>query len=448
VNSRTMYRNWLSLCTFVVVSLLSLNAHAVPSFARQTGQNCATCHTSWQELTPFGRHFKLTGYTIGERSLTPVAVMGQIGATSTDNPNDASGAPLVRKDGDPRFSLASLFVAGKATDNIGTFIQWTFEHTAPSHSHVDNVDIRGAWNFSLADKELILGATLHNNPTVQDVWNSTPAWGFPYTQSPDAISIGSPVTTQIEGGLSQLVAGTGAYAWWNRSFYGELTFYRTADGVFSPMRAGILKKDQQTLVGENPYWRFAYSKDWGPHSIMLGTYGMHVKMYSDPQDRTSPTNKFTDTALDAQYQYITDQHVFTAQGTLIHEKQNLWDSTDSVYLSDHLNTVKGKITYYYQRKYGGTLGLFSTTGNSDPLNSTYGFTNTLDSNNAQITNGNSSPNSRGYIAELDYLPMQNVRLMLQYNGYWKYLGASTNVDNNGRRASDNNSLFMNLWFLF
>src|SRR5208337_4213908 len=40
-------------------------ASAVPSFARQTGQPCATCHTAFPELTPFGRQFKLMGYTSG-----------------------------------------------------------------------------------------------------------------------------------------------------------------------------------------------------------------------------------------------------------------------------------------------------------------------------------------------------------------------------------------------
>ena len=41
------------------------SAEAIPSFARQTGQPCATCHTAFPELTPFGRRFKLGGYTMG-----------------------------------------------------------------------------------------------------------------------------------------------------------------------------------------------------------------------------------------------------------------------------------------------------------------------------------------------------------------------------------------------
>jgi hypothetical protein len=420
---------------FVVASILSLNANAVPAFARQTGQNCSTCHTSWLELTPFGRHFKLTGYTIGEHAL-PLAVMGQAGLTSTENPNDSAGNPLVRKDGALRFSSASLFLAGKATDNIGGFIQWTYDNGNPHHSSVDNVDIRAAWDLTVADKELILGATVHNNPTLQDVWNSTPAFGYPYTSSPDMIE--PPVSTMIDGGLGQLVAGTGAYAYWNRTLYGEVSFYRTADGIFSALRAGIPIADRATLDGENPYWRFAYTRDWGANSLMVGTYGMHVNLYSDPHDKNSPVNKFMDTALDAQYQYITDPHTLTVQGTWMHEKQH-WNDGSASNSTDTLNTLRGKVTYYYNRKYGGTLSAFSTNGSKDAT--LYGTLGELGS----ITN---SSNTKGYICELDYLPLQNVRLMLQYTGYWKYLGSNSNYDGTGRNARDNNSLFLNLWFLF
>jgi hypothetical protein len=44
---------------------LAPSAQALPSFARQTGQPCGTCHTDYPALTPFGRRFKLLGYTTG-----------------------------------------------------------------------------------------------------------------------------------------------------------------------------------------------------------------------------------------------------------------------------------------------------------------------------------------------------------------------------------------------
>jgi hypothetical protein len=58
------------------------------------------------------------------------------------------------------------------------------------------------------------------------------------------------------------------------------------------------------------------------------------------------------------------------------------------------------------------------------------------------------PDSRGYIVELDYLPIQNIRLMFQYTVYNKFNGASINYDGNGRNARDNNTAFFNVWVAF
>src|SRR5476651_2469529 len=53
----------------VLASFLTIgyapSAQALPSFARQTGQPCGTCHTDFPGLTPYGRRFKLLGYTAG-----------------------------------------------------------------------------------------------------------------------------------------------------------------------------------------------------------------------------------------------------------------------------------------------------------------------------------------------------------------------------------------------
>jgi hypothetical protein len=62
----------LPVATFTLLLLLALTspAEAVPSYARQTGQECIACHVSFPELTPYGRYFKLTGYTIGKVAIS------------------------------------------------------------------------------------------------------------------------------------------------------------------------------------------------------------------------------------------------------------------------------------------------------------------------------------------------------------------------------------------
>src|ERR1700674_4421465 len=65
-----VFKVLLALATGVVLAAITVigftqPAQALPSFARQTGQPCGTCHTDFPGLTPFGRRFKLAGYTTG-----------------------------------------------------------------------------------------------------------------------------------------------------------------------------------------------------------------------------------------------------------------------------------------------------------------------------------------------------------------------------------------------
>jgi hypothetical protein len=450
-------------------------ANAVPSFARQTGQECIACHVSFPELTPYGRYFKLTGYTIGKAPITseglnfvPLAVMAQASITNTKNnhttdPDTGDTVSVNPRNNDLVFTGASVFLASKVNDYIGGFVQWTYDNLATNaagdlvgHSGIDNTDLRAVGRYNPAGAEipeLIYGMTLNNNPTVQDPWNSTPAFGFPYTSSPLASTPAA--ATQIDGGLAQQVAGVGVYGWWKKMVYGEVSFYHTANNGFAFLRSG---QDTHTDGGvaaiqnwNNPYWRVALSHDWGANSAMIGIYGMIVNRYPSNLDTSTATDRYRDVAVDAQYQYITDPHTFTAQATYINERQSYNASYAAVQETgagigagptpdnptDTLKTFKLKGTYYLDRKYGGTLAYFSTTGSADA-----GLYGTDADGNAR------TPNSNGYILELDYLPIQNVRLMLQYTAYNKFDGAKSNYDGNGRNANDNNTLFLNIWVAF
>jgi hypothetical protein len=470
----SMATNRLNICATVMTVALLLfgsvpSARAVPAFARQTGQQCIACHVSFPELTPYGRYFKLTGYTIGIRQTVPIAIMAQASVTKTQTNTgvvgQAGAGNNITGDVNPRdrsvvFSGASVFLAGKATDHLGGFVQFTYNNLAvdritgeiKGHTGIDNTDLRltgMSYGADAKQPDWIYGLTLHNNPTVQDVWNSAPAVGFPFTTSPLAQT--PAVSTLIDGRLAQQVAGVGGYVFWHKTIYAEISLYRTADGVFSWLRAGQdvgTPQGVKRLSGYNPYWRLALNHEWGPHSIMVGTYGMTVNKLPENTVPGTPTDRFTDTAVDAQYQYITDPHTFTAQATYIHEKQD-WDASYTntangnpfglsaaaptpVNPSASLNTVKIKGSYYYQRKYGATLAYLSTTGSTDA--GLYPITGV--------------PDSAAYVAELDYLPIQNVRLTLQYTYYTKFNGAGENYDGNGRNAWDNSTLFFNVWCAF
>jgi hypothetical protein len=431
-------------------------AHAVPSFARQTGLDCGNCHLSWLELSSVGREFKLGGYTLmkdvkeerpwlpmssdGPPPKLPLAAMLQLSATNTNSTAGADPGNFPRNN-EATLQQLSLFYAGRIAEHIGAFAQWTYDGIA-HHSSIDNVDLRYANHLKREGTDLTYGLTLNNNPTVSDIYNTTPAWGFPFASSSVAVA---PNAAVLLDGLGQQVVGLGAYTLWNQTLYAEVAGYRTADRAFSVFRAGTDKTTDAVLDGYAPYWRLALQHLWGDgtHSAMIGTYGTNVRKFPDSLDPTGPTDRFRDVGIDAQYQYITDRHRFSTQLSWIHEKQEL-DATFGAGAasnpSNRLRTFKGKATYYYDQKYGATLAYFRTTGSVD---------DTLYNTGEAVTgSATGSPKTSGSIIELNWLPRRDVRFLLQYTAYRDFNGSRTNYDGFGRNANDNNTLYVLGWFMF
>ncbi len=465
----------------IMAAMFPMDSQALPLFARQTGQNCVACHAGGQfpELTPYGRMFKLTGYTIGSRVAVPLAVMGLVTSSKvSDTSKSDNPAGDFSKNGTPLFSGGSLFLGGKVTDNIGAFIQWTYDNFAvqnadggySGHSATDNVDIRYADRFIDTNRDLIFGVSLNNNPSVSDVWNTAAAWmqyvPVPSPSSSQFIDGAAPFPGYGAGGN---LAGLTAYMYLNKLVYAELGTYQTADGVFSPMRAGVADTDRVKLQGaNNPYWRLALTHEWGAHNIMVGTSGMIAHAYDKGADTSNPNNlgRFKNAGVDAQYQYILDPHTVTAQVAYMHQKQNY--SVNSLAASpyflangitpvapvndsDTTNTFRAKLSYIYQAKYGGSLAYFNLTGTTNTLNQTSGYdaTQTIiyDPNNnvRSASNFSGNPATRGMTYEAFFMPVQYARVGVQYTAYSKFNGATDNYDGFGRNARDNNSLFFYVW---
>ncbi len=472
---RAIFRSMAALALFSALAAPSL---AVPSFARQTGMACSSCHTVFPELTPFGREFKLNGYvldnikqikginlesreTLSLNAIPPLSVMLQVSYTHTGAalPDSAATGALAR-DGDVLFpQQASLFYAGKIADNAGAFMQLTYDG-AEDHFGFDNTDLRYARHFTwgkgqavqsvdglqpaatetadAGNHSLVVGVTVNNGPTVQDVWNTTAAWGFPYSGSSTAPG---PITsTKLDagaGGLGQSAAGAGIYAWLDSSLYAEFSLYAAS----LPGGAHPLDSTQANVVhGTSPYWRLAYETRWDRNSLSVGAYGIDARINpGNGVPLSGPTDLYRDVAADIQYQFIGEDHIFELLTTYIDEKQTLDASYAHQLAANAGNTLHSfKLTgeYYYQRNIGGSIGFFDITGSSDAnLYAAAPATGSL----------NNSPNSRGEIFEVNYLPWLNAKLQLQYTVYSKFNGASTNYDGAGRNASDNDTLYLLIW---
>jgi hypothetical protein len=459
--------------TVLLVALLAIapEAVAVPSFARQTGMACEACHTVYPELTHFGRVFKANGYTLtnlkqvrgvsGKKEellalsqTPPLSIMVLISDTQLKGslPDVANpAAPGLAQNGTAGFpQQVGLFYAGKIAPNFGAFLQLTYSNSSGSIS-IDNTDLRFADVTVLPDSSpLIYGVSLNNNPTVQDLWNSTPAFGFPYTGSNASVSpLANPA---INGTFAQNVAGLSGYVFWDESLYAEVGGYRSAkQGSANALTgaAGPLDGTASNVVqGLAPYWRLAYEHNWDRHSLEAGLYGATFKLLPGAGvPLTGPVNRFNDVAEDLQYQFVGDEHQFSLLATRIHEAMTLdasFAALGAANPKDDLTTWRGSATYYFRRKIGGTVSYFSTTGSTD----TGLYQATAPGGPGVVTSANGSPDTRGWTAELNYLPWLNVKLTAQYTWYSKFNGSGSNYDGVGRNASDNNTLYLLLWFAY
>jgi hypothetical protein len=441
----------VTLVTATVAAVLmsgSKDALAVPSFARQTGLACEACHTVFPELTPFGRAFKLNGYLIDNLPqvkgvtaeqketlllnwLPPLSVQFIASYTrfKTALPDPGGG---VSQNGTVQFpEEASLFYAGRIAPKLGAFIQLTFDNNDDKVGW-DNTDIRFADQTILGEnKPLTWGTSANNSPTVQDPWNSTPAWHYPFSQT-SSLAPAPVATTQLDGIGNGTVAGLTAYAYWNNLIYLEFGGYAAAPHGLggSPLNSAF---PDSTVHGFSPYWRVAAQPQWGRNSLEVGLVGFADQLTPAGANVTSgPTDRYRDTGLDAQYQYIGDDHIFSAQFMYIYERQSL-NATLPADPSNTLRSLRTGASYFYQRQWGGSVGYFSTTGNTNP---------------ALYATSTGSPNTTWWAIEADYLPWLNVKLAIQYQIYTKFNGASSNYNGTGRNASDNNTLYVFAWIAF
>jgi hypothetical protein len=457
-------------CALVLVAAVVLSPEpvtALPSYARQTGQPCATCHNgAFPQLTPYGRQFKLNGYTAGgtrchdsvsasstEPFQIPLSVMAVPTFTHTqkelaDLPTNRKGELNGLKTNDNLMMQdMSVFYGGQIYCQLGAFIQATYDRNDQAF-FLDNTDIRYADKRKVAGIDVLYGATVNNNPTVEDPWNTTPAWRIPGGGSITSAFAPGPPTPLIEN-LGGLVGGGGGYVFVNNMFYAAVSDYKTLD-----------KRTLQTLgegppsigfVGPAPYWRLAIEKNWGNYSLMFGTFGMHANLIPDVT-MVSPTDKITDVGWDAQLQYLSDKHFFTGRVSYTNEWERLDGSVfngTAANLNNHLSAFNLSGTYSFDATYTLTLGYFYTRGSTD-LNPATGA--------SYFGTFNGSPNTKGEVLDVGYSPWSrggppgypwiNMRLGVQYWHYDKLNGATTNYDGAGRNAKDDNTTLLYAWTAF
>ncbi len=452
----------LTLLAVFCTAVLPNAAKAVPSFARQMDSQCILCHTEFPILTSFGEQFKLNGYSQSaeQTNLPPIALMFQPSFTHTAGSQAGGAAPGFDNNNNGALTQFSIFYSGRLfgpyakdlfgpeaaaiANKIGIFCQTTYDGVAKTWA-LDNTELRFADTGSFGKHAVTYGVYLNNNPTMQDPWNSTPAWGFPFSGS--SLVSTPAAATLIDGGVSQQVAGLGAYAMLDRSYYFDFGAYRSLSARFQRV-LGEDPTGETQIAGLAPYWRFAFERPVGKDGRWeVGTFGMLANTYPG-RDQTEGTDRLLDVGLDSEYQRSIERNDLTVLLTAIHENQS-WNAShalgDSSYTGDSLRTYKATADYLYDKTLGAAVQYFAIDGGADQL--------------LYPGSISGSPNSDGVVLQLNYLPFNkhggppfwprsNVKFSIQYTIYNRFDGSRFNYDGSGRNASANNTLYFEAWIVF
>lgn len=440
-----------ALCAFAALILFSTRVSAVPAFARQTHQPCVACHVGGfgPQLTPFGRQFKLLGYTmkVGDDAKVPLSTMLIESFTHTQKSQVAPPANGFGTNDNTELQQASLFFAGPITDHLGALAQATYSQNGGLLGW-DNSDLRYARTLATGSHTAIWGVSLNNNPSLADVFNTAPTWQFPYA-APD-LAPGAPAAPILMGGLAQQVVGINGYAQIDGALYVEAGAYRS----LSPSFLRTVNADfNGRLTGITPYARVAYTWNLPNGNLEVGGFALNarrglpgINAAGNAVAIPGPADKFRDLGIDANYQFLNGgDHIFTVNALYLDEHQRL-DATYAAGGSSNLDNTLYALningSYWYKNTWGATLGAFTNDGSRD----------------ITLYGNNGSPNTNGGVVELNWNPFGqakswaepyvNVRFGLQYTYYTRFSGLVYNVDGAGRKATDNNTLYLYTWLAF
>jgi hypothetical protein len=424
-------------------------AHAVPAYAAQTGQPCQRCHVGGlgPQLTPFGRSFKVHGYTLRNNVFNvPLAMMLQASFVHTQKAAPQAVAPNFASNDNFALDQISVFLAGGLGSHLGAFAQVTYDGVAHAF-HWDNLDLRATTTFNAKGHDVVVGTSVNNSPGVEDPWNTLPAWGFPYTSS--ALAPGPATSPLLNGALAQTSLGITGYAWIDDAFYVEAGGYESP-GSRALTQLGVDPTSPGAINGVAPYVRLAYQKTIAGATLEGGVFGLGAAIFPGLDRTTGFTDRYTDLGFDASlYKALANTDVITFNARYTHEHQSLNATCllsgvpDAGCASNSVTDFRADAAYYWRNQIGGTIQFFDTTGSPNPV----------------IYSGNRTfkPDSTGLTFQIDGTPFGglsqpqrrvNMRVGVQYTIYTRLNGTGIDFDGAGSNARDDNTFRIFTWFSF
>ena len=472
-------KNGFSL--FVIISaILSLfpcqDALATTAFARQTGEPCSACHMQsygpW--LTQYGQKFKLDGYVAGNANKLPDAINPLAAEVVASYTNTQVGVPggtyyanelgQSGRNNNVTNDWSAIYYTGRITNHIGSYLQLNLNPQIGHSISLAMADIRYADHAKIIGNDITYGITVNNAPTMSDFWMTTPAWMYPYTSSSVTVApAAKPWLQSLMAGAN--TAGATAYTMINNHLYLEAGGY-TSQAQSMAQGLGVWANGSQCggpqcglIDGGAPYWRVFLQHSIGPHTMMVGTYGLAAKVVPLYQSGYG-TNSYQEYNVDSNYAYMMDaDNMFMAMFKYTRDNMQM-NSSIQQGLSDNLNNNLDSMMlmgmWTYKQTYNLTVGWNKMTGSTD---ATFYNLATIGDTPASVTgSANGSPNTNSFLFGADYIPFGkgtskldpylNLRFSVQYWAYTQFNGATANYDGSGRNASANNTLYFSSNIMF
>ncbi len=377
------------LCAAFVVD----EALAVPSFARQTGKPCSGCHSIWPRLLAPGREFKVSGYTDVAEDYPRIQADNLDLLRLSSPPISVSiiSLPYAKSSGQSAETVIPdqiyFYFAGRMAPNIGAFIapQW-YSDTG---------------QFTL-DRVKLVGATRVGDNTLGVIFLKSDVGGAdPYNTIRFSAyhTVNKPAIFTAERGSGDLfqfadtdnIQNRGVVI--NGKFFSNMIY--AAAGMFrGDSNAAEVASDPPDYFGRLV---FEYALT-GETTASLGGFLYTGQQTYDHTSTAGPLyqDKIRRAGVDFQWQTESTPHIIEAVAVYMSAKdRGAWDG-GSGFSDVKFNGYYTELSYFYNRKYGVTLGYDHIKSAEDD-----------------------SLDKKGPTLNLAYLPWLNTKFALEYSQFDK-----------------------------
>lgn len=324
---------------FLIVCLLAATivvlperAVAVPSFSKQTGRPCSSCHTIWPRLNRTGREFKLTAYTdvaedypklmkdrLDQLQYLPVSLaVLMLPYEKVTDQNSETKIP----------DEVALFLAGRISPYIGAFVEFAWEN-AEDKINLELAKGAGYYRFG---NTTVGAVAMKSDPGGGDIFNTLRGNAYEPTTSPLIFT-----QTRAAGDFFQ----------YGGSNQGGIVYGKFLNNILYAS-AGVFRGHESNDPADF-YGRVAAEYPFGEANANIGAYVYTGKERYQKNTPMEYESDVTRSGVDGSYQWESGSHLVDVHGIYMYGKDKDLDGSSGNDIK--FNGFYGEVLYAFDRKY-------------------------------------------------------------------------------------------------